>query len=220
MPITISLVEDHFGMRQSLATLLNNAPGFRCVDTYRTGEEAVKRIPQVNPDVVLVDIHLPGMSGIGCVAKLKAQLPELRILMLTLHEQSDLIFESLRAGACGCLLKNTPSAELLRTIEQVHAGDVPITMQIARKVVKHFQKIKEPQFRAESLNRREQQVLELLTQGCLNKEVAERLNLTLGTVRAHLHGIYEKLRAQSRTNAVADYRERRASVQNQHQPTD
>src|SRR5215813_7965685 len=158
MPITISLVEDHSGLRESLATLLNNVPGFRCPDRYANGEEAVRKIPLLRPDVALVDIKLPGMSGIECVAKLKRELPDLQILMLSMYEQSDLIFDSLRAGASGYMLKSAPAAELINAVEQVHAGGAPMSMQIARKVVQHFQNTKHKRFGVEKLTPREQQV--------------------------------------------------------------
>jgi DNA-binding NarL/FixJ family response regulator len=205
MPITISLVEDHSGLRESLATLLNDAPGFRCLDRYASGEEAAKKMPLLPPDVALVDINLPGMSGIECVAKLKRELPELQILMLTMYERTDLIFDSLCAGASGYLLKSAPAADLIDAIKQVHAGGAPMTMQIARKVVQHFQKTKHLRFGVEKLTPREQQVLELVVQGCLNKEVADLLNISLSCVRAHLHVIYGKLRVQSRTQAVIKF---------------
>jgi DNA-binding NarL/FixJ family response regulator len=205
MPITLSLVEDHPGVRKSLAALLNNVPGFRCLEPFGTGEEAVKKIPAQRPDVALVDINLPGMSGIECVAKLKGALPELEILMLTMYEQTDLIFNSLRAGASGYLLKSAPAAELIQAIEQVHAGGAPMSMQIARKVVQHFEETKSQRRAVEKLTKQEQDILELLVQGCMNKEVADRLNLSLGTVRAHLHVIYGKLRVQSRTQAVVRF---------------
>jgi DNA-binding NarL/FixJ family response regulator len=205
MPIEISLVEDHSGIRESLTTLFNSVPGFRCVETYRSGEEAVNKMPVLRPDVALVDIKLPRMSGIECVAKLKRELPQVQILMLSMYEQSDLIFDSLRAGASGYLLKNTPAAELIKAIKQVHAGGAPMTMQIARKVVQHFQQTKHQRFGVEKLTRREQEILELVVQGCINKEVAERLNITLSTVRAHLHVIFGKLRVRSRTEAVTKF---------------
>jgi DNA-binding NarL/FixJ family response regulator len=201
-PITISLVEDHPGVRKSLAALLNNVPGFRCLEAFGTGEEAVKKMPLQPPDVALVDINLPKMSGIECVAKLKSALPTLQILILTMYEQTDLIFNSLRAGASGYLLKSAPAADLIQAIEQIHAGSAPMSMQIARKVVQHFQQTKRQSLDAEKLTPREQQVLKLVVQGCLNKEVAERLNISLSAVRAHLHAVYGKLRVQSRTQAV------------------
>ena len=205
MPITISLVEDHAGMRESLAALLNGAPGLCCVGMYASGSEAVRQIPLVPPDVVLVDINLPGMSGIECVARIKGRLPELRVLMLTMHEESDLIFDSLRAGASGYLLKNTPSAELLQAIKEVHAGGAPMTLPVARKIVKRFQQSRDPQSGRELLTKPEQEVLELLGQGCPDREVAQRLNMTLGTVRTHLQLICKKLSAQSGAQAVVKF---------------
>jgi DNA-binding NarL/FixJ family response regulator len=202
MPITISLVEDHSGMRESFAALLNNVPGLRCVGTYGTAEEAVQQIPLLQPQVALVDINLPGMNGIECVSKLKARLPDLQILMLTMYEQGDLIFNSLRAGASGYLLKNTPSAELIQAIEQVQAGGAPMSMAIARKVIDYFQKHKLPAAPLENLTHREQEVLELLAKGGYYREIGEALGISQSTVRAHLHSVYRKLHVKSRAQAV------------------
>ncbi len=145
------------------------------------------------------------MSGIECVARLKARLPKLQVLMLTTYEESDLIFDSLRKGASGYLLKNLPPAELVQAVEQVHAGGAPMSMQIARKVVTHFQKIKQPSSEVEQLTKREQEILALLAKGYLYKEIADLLSITLSTVRAHLHTVYEKLHVQSRTQAVVKF---------------
>ena len=138
MPIKISLVEDIQGVRERLAALLNDVPGMRCVGAHATGEDAVRNIPAEQPDVALVDVHLPGMTGIECVSKLKAQLPKLQILMLTRFEQSDLIFNSIRAGASGYLLKQTPRQMLLDALQDVHTGGSPMSSSIARKVVQSF----------------------------------------------------------------------------------
>jgi len=205
MPIKVSLVEDNDGMRETFAALLNDAPGLRCVSAHPTGEDAVLRIPQEQPDVALVDINLPGMSGIECVAKLKAQLPNLQVLMLTRYEQSDLIFNSIRAGASGYLLKKTPPAELISAIEQVHGGGAPMSMQIARKVIDHFRQIQRPASDVEKLTPREQEILELLSKGCYYKEISDKLGITMNTVRTHLQHIYEKLHVQSRTAAVLKF---------------
>jgi len=205
MPITVSIVEDNPGMRESFAALLNQSPNLRCISAYATGEEAVQGIPADKPDVALVDVNLPGMNGIECVAKLKAQLPKLQVLMLTRYEQSDLIFNSIRAGASGYLLKNTPPAELIQAIEQVHAGGAPMSMQIARKVVDHFRQIQKPASDVEKLTQREQEILELLSKGYYYKEIGEQLNISLNTVRTHLQHIYEKLHVQSRTEAVLKF---------------
>ena len=205
MPITVSIVEDNQGMRESFAALLNQVPGLRCLSSYATGEEAVVGIPVDKPDVALVDVNLPGMNGIECVAKLKTQLPALMVLMLTRYEQSDLIFNSIRAGASGYLLKNTPPLELIQAIEQVHAGGAPMSMQIARKVVDHFRQIQKPSSDVEKLTPREQEILELLSKGYYYKEIGDNLNISLNTVRTHLNHIYEKLHVQSRTEAVLKF---------------
>jgi DNA-binding NarL/FixJ family response regulator len=205
MPITVSIVEDIPGTRESLVKLLNGTSGLTCLKTYATGEDAVRGIPAEKPDVALVDINLPGISGIECVAKLKAQLPKLQVLMLTTYEESGLIFDSLRAGASGYLLKNMPPDELIQAVEQVHAGGAPMSMQIARKVVEHFHRIRQPQSNMEKLTPREQEILALLAEGNLYKEIGDRLNISLNTVKRHLHAIYEKLHVQSRTEATAKY---------------
>src|SRR5437879_5356358 len=138
MPISVSIVEDDRNTRENLAKLLSAAPGLHCLNTYSNAEDAVRGIPLEKPDVALVDINLPGLSGIECVAKLKLQLPRLQVLMLTMYEERDLIFDSLRAGARGYLLKKIPPAELIQAVEQVHIGGAPMSMQVARKVVDHF----------------------------------------------------------------------------------
>jgi DNA-binding NarL/FixJ family response regulator len=205
MPIKISIVEDNADMRESVALLLNEAPGLRCVSTYATAEAAVRDLPLQRPDVVLVDIHLPGMSGIECVAKLKAQLPQLQVLMLTRYEQSDMIFDSIRAGASGYLLKHTPAEELIHAVEQVHAGGAPMTMQIARKVINHFREIPQPASDMEKLTPREQEVLSLLAKGYFYKEIADQLGITINTLRNHLKTIYDKLHVHSRTEAAVKF---------------
>jgi DNA-binding NarL/FixJ family response regulator len=205
MPIKVSIVEDSRGTRQSLAELLGNSPALCCIGAYRDAEQALQRIPAEPPDVVLMDINLPGMSGIECVARLKERLPKVQVLMLTTYDDSNLIFDSLRNGASGYLLKNMPSAEIVQAVEQVHAGGAPMSMLIARKVVSHFQEIKEPATEGGKLTRREQEILALLARGYLYKEIGDQLGITLSTVRAHLHAIYEKLHVQSRTQAVVKF---------------
>jgi len=192
-------------MRESFAALLNQSPDLRCVSAYATGEDAVLGMVADQPDVALVDVNLPGMDGIECVAKLKLKLPKMLVLMLTRYEQSDLIFNSIRAGASGYLLKNTPPAELLQAIEQVSAGGAPMSMQIARKVVDHFRQIQQPASDIEKLTPREQEILELLSKGYYYKEIGDSLKITMNTVRTHLHHIYEKLHVQSRTEAVLKF---------------
>lgn len=205
MRIKVSIVEDNRGTRESLSELLGRAPALRCVGAHPSGEEALSRIPAEQPDVVLMDINLPGMSGIECVSRLKELLPKTQVLMLTTYEESDLIFDSLRKGASGYLLKNMPPSELIQAVEQVHAGGAPMSMQIARKVVNHFQQVKQLNADAEQLTKREQEILALLAKGFLYKEIADQLGITLSTVRAHLHTVYEKLHVQSRTQAVVKF---------------
>jgi len=205
MPITVSIVEDNHGTRQSLVDLLSGDTGLQCLGAYPSGEAALLGIPRDKPDVALVDINLPGISGIECVAKLKSKLPDLRVLMLTTYEEDDLIFNSLRAGASGYLLKDASPSELIHAIEQIHAGGAPMSMQIARKVVEHFHRISQPSSDVERLTRREQELLALLAKGYYYKEIAEQLGITLNTVRTHVHSIYEKLHVQTRTEATARF---------------
>jgi DNA-binding NarL/FixJ family response regulator len=208
MRIRVSIVEDNRGTRESLTELLERAQSLNFVGAHPNGEEALKQIPAESPDVVLMDINLPRMNGIECVSRLKRSLPKIQVLMLTTYEESDLIFDSLRKGASGYLLKNTTPMDLIQAIEQVHVGGAPMSMQIARKVVNHFQQIKKPQSDMEQLTKREQEILALLAKGFLYKEIADQLGITLSTVRAHLHTVYEKLHVQSRTEAVVKYLER------------
>jgi DNA-binding NarL/FixJ family response regulator len=205
MRIRVSIVEDNRGTRESLTELLGRAPSLRFVNAHASGEDAVQRIPTDAPDVVLMDINLPKMNGIECVHQLKQKLPKMQVLMLTTYEEGDLIFDSLRKGASGYLLKNMPPTELVQAIEQVHAGGAPMSMQIARKVVTHFQQIKKPQSDMEQLTKREHEILALLAKGFLYKEIADQLGISLSTVRAHLHTVYEKLHVQSRTEAVVKF---------------
>ena len=205
MPITLSIVEDNRGARESLVELLNRAPGLRCIGHYASGEDAVAGIPNDKPEVALVDINLPGMNGIECVAKLKARMPKLLVLMLTRFEESDLIFQALRAGASGYLLKKMPPAELIHAIEQVRAGGSPMSMQIARKVVDHFHQILQPASDVEKLSKRENEVLTLLAKGRLYKEISDQLGISLGSVRTYVQRIYEKLHVQSRTEATVKF---------------
>ena len=205
MPIRVSIVEDDRDTRESLAALIKSAAAFHCLETYPTGEKALLGIPANVPDVALVDINLPGMSGIECVAKLKARVLNLHIVMLTTYEDSDLIFDSLRAGASGYLLKNMPPEELLAALEEVQAGGAPMSMQVARKVVHHFHRTPAAAGDVETLSPREYEVLALLAKGALYKEIADQLGITLGTVRTHQRRIYEKLHVQSRTEAAVKF---------------
>jgi DNA-binding NarL/FixJ family response regulator len=205
MPIKVAIIEDSRGTRESLKELLGRAPGLQCVGAHATGEDALKLLPAEEPDVLLVDINLPGISGIECVSRLKRRNAKPQILILTTYEETDLIFDSLRAGASGYLLKNVPPAEIIQAIEQVHAGGAPMSMNIARKVVNYFQQSRQAQADVEKLTKREKEILSLLAKGFLYKEIADQLGITLSTVRAHLHTVYEKLHVQSRTQAVVKF---------------
>ena len=208
-PLSVCIVEDNRGTREGLVSVLQHEPGLRCVAAYATGEAALSGIPLAKPDVALVDINLPGMDGIALVARLKLKLPELQVLILTSYEESALIFNALRAGASGYLLKKAIPEELVPAIEQVHAGGVPMSSQVARKVVGYFHQIEAPPAGAHSdvrkLTAREQEILSLLAQGYLIKEISDRLGIAFHTARTHLRHIYEKLHVQSRTEAVLKF---------------
>jgi DNA-binding NarL/FixJ family response regulator len=206
--ISVSIVEDSYKMRETLAALLNRVPTVRFLKGYPNGEAAVAEIPNDPPDVLLVDINLPGMSGIECVAKLKAQISQMQFLMLTTYEETELIFNSLRAGARGYVLKKMVPTELLTAIEQVHAGGAPMSMQIARKVVDHFHELGQSASDVEKLTQREHEVLTLLAKGFLYKEISDKLGISMSTVRTYLQRTYEKLHVQSRTEAAAKFRAR------------
>jgi DNA-binding NarL/FixJ family response regulator len=204
--IAVSIVEDDRKTRESLVALLRCAAGVRLLGAHPSGEAALAAVPAEQPEVVLMDINLPGMSGIDCIVKLKAQMPGLRALMLTTYEDSHLIFNSLRAGASGYILKNKSSAELLAAIQQVHEGGAPMSMRIARKVVAFFNQLPGPASESEHLSEREAQVLAALAKGMLYKEIGSQLKISENTVRTYIKRIYEKLHVNSRTEAVAKFR--------------
>ena len=201
----VSIVEDDEDIRSNLVHLITHADGFRMVSEHASGEDALAQIPHAIPDVVIMDIHLPGMSGIECVRRLKAELPKVQILMLTVYEDSDQIFQSLRAGASGYLLKRTPGAKILESLREVHEGGSPMNSHSARKVVQFFNQISQPAPHLETLSEREKEVLGLLSRGQLYKQIADNLGITLDTVRKHLQSIYQKLHVHSRTEAVVKY---------------
>ena len=203
--ITVSIVEDDARVRESLAGLISRAPGFECVSHYPTGEEALAEIPKKKPAVVLMDINLPGMNGVECARKLKQTSPQILVIMLTVYEDTENIFNALAAGASGYLLKRTKSAELLEAIREVQRGGSPMTTHIARKVVQSFQKAGPSSQPTENLSQREQEVLDCLSQGFLYKEIAEKLGISYETVHTYIRRIYEKLQVRTRTEAVAKF---------------
>ncbi len=205
MPISVSIVEDNDKLRGTLARVINRADGFRCVSDHANAEDALKDLPQVKPDVVLMDINLPGMNGVECVRQLKQLLPQTQVMMLTVYEDTENIFNALAAGANGYMLKRTSSKELLEAIHEVHRGGSPMTMHIARKVVSSFQKTAATAQPTENLSEREQQVLDLLSQGLMYKEIADKLAISYETVHTYIRRIYEKLQVRTRTEAVAKF---------------
>lgn len=203
--ISVSIVDDEKELRQSITTFVNGAPGFKCLSTYSSAEAALKGLPADKPDVVLMDINLGGMNGIECVERLKAQAPEMQILMLTVYEDTDQIFKALEAGATGYLLKRSSPTTLLQAIREIHAGGSPMSSSIARKVVASFQKTKKDGQKQVHLSPREEMVLDCLSKGLTYKAIADQLGISIDTIRTYLRRIYEKLHVQSRTEAVAKY---------------
>jgi len=202
--IGICVVEDDAGFRSGLERLLGRTQDFRCLGCFGSGEAGLEAIPEIKPDVVMMDLNLPGMNGVECVRKLKALLPSVQIIMLTVYEDPDQIYNALSAGAMGYLLKQTPPAELLDAIRDVHRGGAPMSSQIARKVVMSFQSAPAAN-EAEGLSSREREVLDYLAQGFLIKEIGEKLGIGFDTVRTYVRRIYEKLHVHSRAQAVAKF---------------
>jgi DNA-binding NarL/FixJ family response regulator len=205
MPINVSIVEDSDKFRETLARILNRSEGFRCISQYPNAEDALKALPQDKPEVVLMDINLPGMNGVECVRQLKQVMPTVQVMMLTVYEDTENIFNALAAGATGYMLKRTPRDELLDAIREVHRGGSPMTTHIARKVVLSFQRAAPASSPTESLSPREQEVLDCLAKGFLYKEIAEKLQISYETVHTYIRRIYEKLQVRTRTEAVAKF---------------
>ncbi len=198
MGIKVSIVEDDKRVRESLAILLNGTDDFCCASTYPNAEAALKRLPLEWPDVLLMDINLPGQSGIECAAKLKALRPSLPIIMLTVYAENDKIFKSLLAGASGYLIKQAPPAEILEAIAEVHRGGSPMSSDIACKVVEYVRKSHHDSGQAAALSKQEHDILACLSKGYQYKEIAEALSVSIPTVRTHLRNIYMVLHAHSR----------------------
>ncbi len=201
-PIRVALVEDHAPLRNQLAQWIGEAPGFECAGAFADAETALTGLPAAAPDVVLMDIQLPKMSGVECVARLKDRLPDVPVVMLTAYDDSETIFQALENGASGYLLKRTPPAELLRSIRDVRTGGAPMNSHIARLVVQSFHRRGSSPRPAENLTAREEEVLRLVAQGFINKEIADTLGISLETVRQHLKNCYAKLHVRTRTEAA------------------
>jgi DNA-binding NarL/FixJ family response regulator len=201
--ISVSIVEDNPRVRQSLQRLIQSSPGFNCRSVHPTAEAALQELPVARPDVVLMDINLPGMNGVECVRQLKLSLPKTQVVMLTVYENTEMIFKALTAGASGYLLKQTPPPELLAALRDVHNGGSPMSSHIARKVVASFQQPSSASAELATLTGREQEVLDHLAKGFLYKEIAATMHISYDTVHTHIRNIYEKLHVRSRTEAVA-----------------
>jgi DNA-binding NarL/FixJ family response regulator len=200
--IKVALVEDDAKLRETLKRFLAGQPGFLCAGAYPNAETALERIPHDGPDVVLMDINLPGMDGIECVARLRRALPAMKIIMLTVFEEGDQVFKALAAGAFGYLVKSSRPAKILEAIREVHAGGSPMSGNIARKVVQSFQANLTARSETDSLSERELQVLQALSRGHTYKQIAADLGISLGTVRTYIQRIYEKLHVHSHAEAV------------------
>jgi DNA-binding NarL/FixJ family response regulator len=205
--IKVAIVEDNRTLREGFETLLNRTPGFQCVCTCDTVAEALKKIPKTRPDVVLMDIQLPDATGVECTAKIKELMPAVQIVIVTVYEDTERIFQALRAGACGYLLKRAQPEKVIAAIREAHEGGVPMTPEIARKVIGLFRSQAAAQQQIGGLTDREREVLQLVMHGLGNKAIADRLGVTVAAVKWHLQHIYEKLHVHSRTEAALKFKE-------------
>ena len=207
MSISVAIVDDNPEIRRNLRRYIDEAPGFRCACTCASGEEALRVLPQKPPDVVLMDIQMPGLDGIACTTLLKSVLPSVPVMMLTVYEDDEAIFNALKAGASGYLVKRSAPAKLLEAITELHRGGAPMTSEIARRVIESFCKAEASDHSKGDLTTRETEILEWLSKGFVAKEVADRLGVSYDTIRYHLKHIYDKLHVHSRTEAVIKYLE-------------
>ncbi|MGA2555231.1 MAG: response regulator transcription factor [Verrucomicrobiota bacterium] len=205
---TVAIIEDNDTMRKMLAELINREPGYRCICACSTSREALIEVPKQQPDVALMDIYLPDESGIACTARLTEIMPDLQVIMVTVYKDTDLIFQALKAGACGYILKRFRPEEIIQAISEVRAGGAPMTSEIARMVVRSFRAPSAAPLAVpdqNGLTTREAEILMLLAEGLSNKEIAQRANISAGTVRIHLEHIFKKLHVRSRTEAAIKY---------------
>lgn len=206
MKKSVVVVEDDRGLREQLVQILESAPDIKCLAAFSSAEEALPQILEKNPDVVLMDIKLPNMSGIQCVAEIKKTAPSMQIIMVTVYEDSERIFRALKAGANGYLVKSSPPEQLLAAIRDVSQGGAPMSSHIASKVVKHFHMVGNSPREAENLSPREREVLDLLAEGLIYKEIGDKLNIGTATVRTYVKNICQKMHVRSRLEAVAKHR--------------
>lgn len=203
MSISIAIVEDLDVVRNGLKDFISLSTDFLVLGSFKTGEEALQKLPEIRPDIVIMDINLPGMNGIECIRQVKDKSPGTQFMMFTVYENDDKVFEALKAGASGYLLKNTGLLHIAESVKELHEGGSPMSANIARKMVNLVRgdSDKKTPF-LDLLSPREKEILQLLAKGLLYKEIAEQLNITTGTVRIHIHKIYEKLHVQNRTEAI------------------
>ncbi|MEK7952363.1 response regulator transcription factor [Luteolibacter soli] len=206
MPITVAIVEDNVEIREMLTRTVERAASLTFLQSYPSGEEALEHLPTLKPDVVIMDIQLPGITGVECTARLKSIAPSIQVLVFTVFGDADLVFQALEAGASGYMLKRTPRQEIVDAVKDVWFGGAPMSGEIARKVVESFRKpvkVKDPEL--EQLTNREEEVLALLAKGYITKEIADQMNISFDTVRFHLKHIYQKLHVRSRSEALIKY---------------
>ncbi|HEX6171188.1 MAG TPA: response regulator transcription factor [Chitinophagaceae bacterium] len=202
MSITLAIVEDLDEVRDGLKNFISLSTDFKILDTFKTAEEALFDIPKLRPDIVIMDINLPGMSGIECIKLIKDKSPDTQFMMFTVYENDEKVFEALKAGASGYLLKNTGLVQLIESLKELHLGGSPMSANIARKLVTLFRNQQKETANVEVLSGRENEILQLLAKGLLYKEIADQLAISVSTVRQHIHHIYEKLHVQNRTEAI------------------
>ncbi|HEX3167513.1 MAG TPA: response regulator transcription factor [Chitinophagaceae bacterium] len=202
MSISIAIVEDLDVVRNGLKDFISLSTDFLVVGAFKTGEEAFEHLPEIKPDIVIMDINLPGMNGIECIRRVKGKSPGTQFMMFTVYENDDKVFEALKAGASGYLLKNTGLLHIAESVKELHEGGSPMSANIARKMVNLFRDNDKKNPFLDLLSNREKEILQLLAKGLLYKEIAEQLGITTGTVRIHIHKIYEKLHVQNRTEAI------------------
>ena len=202
MSISIAIVEDLDVIRNGLKDFISLSTDFLVVGSFKTGEEALQQLPDIRPDIVIMDINLPGMNGIECIRQVKDRSPSTQFMMFTVYENDDKVFEALKAGASGYLLKNTGLLQIAESVKELHEGGSPMSANIARKMVNLFRDTDKKTPFLDLLSNREKEILQLLAKGLLYKEIAEQLTITTGTVRIHIHKIYEKLHVQNRTEAI------------------
>lgn len=202
MSISIAIVEDLDEVREGLKQFISLSPDFNVKDTFKTAEEALFDLPVINPDIVIMDINLPGMSGIDCIKQVKKKIPNTQFMMFTVYENDEKVFEALKAGASGYLLKNTGMVQITESLRELYNGGSPMSSNIARKLVTVFRAQQPEETSVEVLSNRENEILQLLSKGLLYKEIADKLSISVGTVRQHIHKIYEKLHVNNRTEAL------------------